>query len=119
VNVQLGQYLQPGQMLFSIVSMEQPWVVANFKETQMAKIRPGLKVTLHIDAYPGHEFEAKVASISPATGAKFALLPPDNASGNFVKTVQRMPVRIEFTSGDAYLTSLRAGMNAMVDVHID
>ncbi len=119
VNVQVGQLLQSGQSLFSIVPDENPWVVANFKETQLAKMRAGQKVSIHIDAFPGHDFEAKLTSFSPATGARFSLLPPDNASGNFVKVVQRLPVKIEFTGTDKLLKELRPGMNAVVDVHID
>lgn len=119
VNVQAGQLVSVGQSLFSIVSSDRPWVTANFKETQTEKIRVGQKVTVHIDAFPGHDFQAKVTSLSPATGSKFSLLPPDNASGNFVKTVQRLPVRIEFTMDDQFLKDLRAGMNVDVDVHID
>ncbi len=119
VNVQLGQLLQVGQSLFSVISDNDPWVVANFKETQLAKIRTGQKVIVHIDAYPGHEFEAKVTSLSPATGARFALLPPDNASGNFVKTVQRLPIKIEFTGHDQFIKELKPGMNVDVDVHLD
>lgn len=119
VNVQLGQYLQAGQSLFSIVLDNNPWVVGNFKETQLAKMREGQKVTVHVDAFPGHEFEGKLSSFSPATGSRFALLPPDNASGNFVKVVQRLPVKIEFTGSDPLLKDMRPGMNVDVDVHID
>ena len=119
VNAQVGQLLQAGQLLFSVVAGNAPWVVANFKETQFSRIRPGQKVTVKIDAFPGHEFEGKVASLSPASGAKFALLPPDNASGNFVKTVQRLPVKIEFTTSDQFLKDIRPGMNVDVDVHLD
>jgi len=119
INVQLGQLLQPGQSLFSVVLDTKPWVVANFKETQITKMHEGQLVTIHIDAFPGHEFTAKVASFSPATGSKFALLPPDNASGNFVKVVQRMPVKIEFNENDQFVKELRPGMNANVDVHIN
>jgi membrane fusion protein, multidrug efflux system len=119
VNVQLGQFLQAGQSLFSIVLDANPWVVANFKETQLAKMRQGQLVTVHVDAYPHHPFEAKLASFSPATGARFALLPPDNASGNFVKVVQRLPVKIEFTGNDPLVKELRPGMNVDVDVHVE
>ena len=119
INVQVGQFLQMGQSLFNVVANDAPWVIANFKETQLSKLRPGQKVIVHVDAVPGHDFEAKIASVSPATGARFALLPPDNASGNFVKTVQRVPVKIEFTGGDNFVKSLRAGMNVYVDVHLD
>jgi membrane fusion protein (multidrug efflux system) len=96
------------------------WVVANFKETQYDRIQIGQKVIVDVDALPGHEFEARVSSFSPATGARFALLPPDNASGNFVKVVQRLPIKIEFSNpGDSLLDRLKAGMNVNVDVHID
>ncbi len=119
VNVQVGQLLSVGQSLFSVVATSAPWVVANFKETQLEKLRVGQKVIVHIDAYPGHDFQAKVTSLSPATGSRFALLPPDNASGNFVKTVQRLPVKIEFTMDDQFLKDLKPGMNVDVDVHLD
>jgi membrane fusion protein, multidrug efflux system len=119
VNVQIGQFLQSGQSLFSLVLDTHPWVVANFKETQLKKLRDGQRVVIHADAYPGHNFEAKVASFSPATGSRFALLPPDNASGNFVKVVQRLPVNIEFTGSDILAKNLRPGMNVDVDVLLD
>lgn len=119
VNAQLGQYLQAGQSLFNIVLDKNVWIVGNFKETQMANMKTGQKVTIHVDAYPGHNFEAAITSFSPATGAKFALLPPDNASGNFVKVVQRIPVKIEFTGTDPMVKQLRPGMNVDVDVHIN
>ena len=120
VNVQPGQYLQAGQSLFSIVLNQSVWVVANFKETQLDKMKLGQKVMVKVDAYPGHQFEAKLTSFSPATGARFALLPPDNASGNFVKVVQRLPVKIEFSQGsDPLVKNLRPGMNVDVDVHLD
>jgi membrane fusion protein (multidrug efflux system) len=119
VNVQTGQLLQAGQSLFSVVLNSGPWVVANFKETQLSKMRAGQKVTVHIDAFPKHDFQARLTSFSPATGARFSLLPPDNATGNFVKVVQRLPVKIEFIGNDPMLKELRPGMNADVDVHID
>ena len=120
VNAQVGQYLQAGQSLFSIISTHKPWVVANFKETQLTRMKLGQRVIVHVDAYPEHEFVGKVASFSPATGARFALLPPDNASGNFVKVVQRLPVRIEFEeSKGEFISELRPGMNVFVDVELD
>lgn len=119
VNVQLGQLLQAGQSLFSIVLDETPWVVANFKETQINKMHAGQEVTLHVDAFPGQEFHGKVSSFSPATGSRFALLPPDNASGNFVKVVQRVPVKIELADNSPAVKELRPGMNVEVDVHIN
>ncbi len=119
VNVQVGQYLNAGQSTFSVVLDQSLWVIANFKETQYNKIRIGQPVDVEVDAIPGHNFEAKVSSFSPATGATFALLPPDNASGNFVKVVQRLPIKIEFTNmQDTVLKRLKAGMNVNVDVHI-
>lgn len=119
VNVQDGQYLQAGQSVFSVVLNQDVWVVANFKETQFQKMRIGQKVTVNVDAYPDHKFEATLTSFSPATGSRFALLPPDNASGNFVKVVQRLPAKIEFVnSKDSLVKQLRPGMNASVDVHL-
>lgn len=120
VNVQEGQFLQAGQSTFSIVHDTNIWVVANFKETQYRKMRIGQKVIVHADAFPKHDFEATLSSFSPATGAEFALLPPDNSSGNFVRVVQRLPVKIEFTdNNDSLLNRLRPGMNVDVDVHLD
>lgn len=120
VNLQAGQFLQAGQATFSIVQDNDLWVVANFKETQVDDLKVGQKVTVDVDALPQHDFEARVASFSPATGSRFALLPPDNSSGNFVKVVQRLPVRIEFTNPqDSLVRLLRAGMNVNVDVHLD
>jgi membrane fusion protein (multidrug efflux system) len=120
VNVQPGQFVQQGQPLFSIVHSENVWVIANFKETQLDKMKEGQRVVIKVDAYPGHKFEAKLTSFSPATGSTFALLPADNASGNFVKVVQRLPVKIEFTdAADTLARKLRPGLNVFVDVHLD
>jgi len=120
VNVQEGQLLQQGQSTFGIVRSTQIWVVANFKETQIRKMAIGQKVVVTADAFPKHEFEAELASFSPATGAKFSLLPPDNASGNFVKVVQRLPVKITFTNpSDSLMSRLMPGMNVDVDVHLN
>ena len=119
VPAQEGQFLQAGQLLFSIVLNNNKWVVANFKETQYNKMTEGQKVTIRADAFPKHDFDGVVSSFAPATGSKFALLPPDNASGNFVKVVQRLPVKIEFTNNkDSLIQRLRPGMNVSVDVHI-
>ncbi len=120
VNVQEGQFITAGQSLFSIVLNKEVWVVANFKETQFDKMKIGQKVIIHADAFPDHNFEATLSSYSPATGGKFALLPPDNASGNFVKVVQRLPVKIEFKNpNDPIIQQLRPGMSVYVDVHLD
>ncbi len=119
VDIQEGQLLQAGQSTFNIVHSSNIWVVANFKETQYRKMTIGQKVVVHADAFPDHDFDAVLSSFSPATGAKFSLLPPDNASGNFVKVVQRLPVKIEFTNpSDSLLQRLRPGMNVDVDVHL-
>jgi membrane fusion protein, multidrug efflux system len=119
VNVQDGQFVQAGQSVFSIVLSQDIWVVANFKETQFEKMKIGQKVTVHVDAFPDHSFEATLTSFSPATGSRFALLPPDNSSGNFVKVVQRLPVKIEFNNAaDPLVKQLKAGMNVNVDVHL-
>jgi membrane fusion protein (multidrug efflux system) len=121
ISIQPGQLVSQGQSLFYIVDTQSKWVVANFKETQLEKIQIGQKVTLEVDAYPGVEFEGEVSAFSPATGARFSLLPPDNATGNFVKTVQRLPIKIDFvTSTDAEkLSKLRSGMNVEVDIHLN
>lgn len=117
INLQPGQLVQAGQSLFNIVNTKQIYVTANYKETQLEKIRVGQEAIIKVDAYPHHEFKAKVTSLSPATGAKFALLPPDNASGNFVKTVQRLPIKIEFTDEkDEMLKLIRPGMNVEADI---
>lgn len=119
VNVQVGQFINAGQAIFSVVLDQNLWVIANYKETQYSKIKIGQRVLIDADAIPGHSFEGVVSSFSPATGARFALLPPDNASGNFVKVVQRLPIKIEFSNPqDSLLNRLRAGMNVNVDVHI-
>lgn len=118
INLQPGQMVNQGQSLFNLVN-NNFWVIANFKETQMEKIVEGNKVVLKFDAFPNHKFDAKVTSISPATGSKFALLPPDNASGNFVKVVQRVPIKIEFVNPkDDMIKKLRPGMNVAVDVEV-
>ena len=117
VNLQPGQFVSAGQALFEVVPNLKRWVVANFKETQMTKIRTGQDVEIHVDAFPDMDLKGKVSSISPATGAKMALLPPDNASGNFIKVVQRIPVRIDLVgASDSTLQMLSSGMSVDVDV---
>ncbi|KZK74977.1 MAG: efflux transporter periplasmic adaptor subunit [Pelodictyon luteolum] len=116
-NVQPGQFVQPGQHLIALVGSGRLWVVANFKETQMEKMRPGQKVSIRVDAFPGETYEGTVESISAGTGAKFSLLPPDNASGNFVKVAQRVPVKIVFDRKPE--RPLSTGMNVVVDVRVD
>ncbi|HZU53786.1 MAG TPA: HlyD family efflux transporter periplasmic adaptor subunit, partial [Holophagaceae bacterium] len=113
-TVQLGQVLQPGQSLMTVVP-EHSFVIANFKETQLAKMRPGQKAEVEVDMN-GRTLDATVDSISAATGASMSLLPPENATGNFVKVVQRIPVKITFDPKDAADAGLRPGMNVTVTV---
>ncbi len=110
-----GEQINASQPLFAIVTDKAPWVDANFKETDLTHVRVGQSATIELDTYPGVTWRAKVKSISPATGAEFAILPPQNASGNWVKVVQRLPVRLEL-SERAGAPPLRAGMTATVTV---
>ena len=120
VDIQPGQLVQAGQSLFQIINNASAWVIANFKETQLNKMVEGQKVTIKVDAYPDYDFQGTIASFSPATGSRFSLLPPDNATGNFVKTIQRLPVKISLdaTNDPKKIQLLRPGMNADVDVHL-
>jgi membrane fusion protein (multidrug efflux system) len=115
-QVELGQLVQAGQPLLTVVSDTGVWVTANFKETQLHDLRVGQNVDLEIDAYGGVSAKGKVESVSAATGAKFALLPPDNATGNFTKVVQRVPVRIRVTEGLGKDRPLRPGMSVVANV---
>jgi membrane fusion protein (multidrug efflux system) len=115
-QVEVGQLVQPGQPLLTIVSDTGVWVTANFKETQLSEVRVGSPAEIDVDAYSGCKAEGKVESIGAATGAKFALLPPDNATGNFTKVVQRVPVRIVVTRGCGNDKPLRPGMS--VEAHV-
>jgi membrane fusion protein (multidrug efflux system) len=117
-NVEVGQMVQAGQPLLAIVDGQDMWVTANFKETQLAKMRVGQPVDIEIDAYPGKIFHARIESLSAATGARFSLLPPDNATGNFTKVVQRVPVKIVFTDPPDPQHPLRVGMNVSVVVNV-
>ncbi len=115
-TVEVGQLVQPGQTMMSVVADTGIWVTANFKETQLDDIRVGQPVELDIDAYDGAPAQGVVESISAASGARFALLPPDNATGNFTKVVQRVPVRIRITNGLGATRPLRPGMSVYVRV---
>ena len=115
-NVQKGQVVAIGQPLMAVADNNKIWVVANFKETQIEKMREGQEVEIEVDAYSKKTFKGKVASFSQATGSKFSLLPADNATGNFVKVTQRIPVKIEFTGGKDANYPLRAGMSVTVKV---
>jgi membrane fusion protein, multidrug efflux system len=114
-TVEVGQIVQPGQPLLALVPLDDVWVTANFKETQLEHIRPGQAAHVSVDAF-GHTFEGKVDSIAAATGARFSLLPPENASGNFVKVVQRVPVKITLSPGQNDERLLRPGMSVHATV---
>jgi len=113
-NVEVGQLVQPGEPLMSVVPMDDIWITANLKETEVADVKPGDPVDITADAYGGKHFTGKVESISPATGARFSLLPPDNATGNFTKVVQRVPVRIAVPQSTDPAFTLRPGMSVVV-----
>ncbi len=117
-NLEIGQYVQPGQPLMSVVNKEKFWVIANFKETQLEKMKEGQEVDIILDGYPDVEIKGKVASFSLATGAKFSLLPPDNATGNFVKITQRVPVKIELLEEAKYKDILKAGLSVEAEVKV-
>jgi membrane fusion protein (multidrug efflux system) len=114
-SVEVGQVIQPGQPLFALVSLGDVWVTANFKETQLRHMQPGQRAVVQVDAL-GSEFNGRVDSISAATGAKFSLLPPENASGNYVKVVQRIPVKIVLDPGQDPNHRLRPGMSVVPTV---
>jgi len=118
-NISEGQYVQAGAPLFTIVNDTTYWIVANFKESQIRKLRPGMHVDIELDAYPKLEISGKIETLSDATGARFALIPPDNASGNFVKVTQRIPVRINISDIDKYRDILRAGLSANVSIPLN
>jgi len=118
-NITLGQFVQAGTPLFSIVNDSIYWVTANFKENQIATFRVGKQVELRIDAFPNEKITGTIESISDATGAKFALLPPDNSSGNFVKVTQRVPVKIKINNIEKHKQYLRAGLSVFVSAAIN
>jgi membrane fusion protein, multidrug efflux system len=113
-----GQFVQAGTPLFSIVNDTTYWIVANFKETQIKKFHPGMEVDIKLDAYPDAKIKGSIESLSEATGAKFSLLPPDNASGNFVKVTQRVPVKIAINNINDYKNILRAGLSAGIAISV-
>lgn len=115
-QIQLGRYVTAGTPVFSIIDTSNPWVDANPKESDFTYVAVGQSVTLEVDAFPNHPFKGTVGSLSPGTGAQFAILPPQNASGNFVKVVQRVPVRIYFDKNDKYVRKLKAGMSVYTTI---
>jgi membrane fusion protein (multidrug efflux system) len=116
-TVEVGQVVQPGQPLMALILLDRPWITANFKETQLRDMRPGQPATVKIDAYGGREYKGKVDSIAAATGARFSLLPPENATGNYVKVVQRVPVKIVLEPGQDPEHVLRPGMSVAPTVY--
>jgi membrane fusion protein, multidrug efflux system len=115
-SAEVGQQVAIGQPLMAILPSQDVWVVANFKETQMKNVHPGQKVEIEVDTFPGHRFTGHVESVAAGTGATFALLPPDNATGNFTKVVQRVPVKILFDAGQKELEHLRAGLSVVATI---
>src|SRR3954464_3233471 len=114
-SIQMGRYLTAGTPVFSLIDDAKPWIDANPKETDITHLRVGQPVDISVDSFPGRRFHGVVAAVSPGTGAQFAILPPQNASGNWVKVVQRVPIRIEFAPGED-VRDLRAGMSVNVDI---
>jgi membrane fusion protein (multidrug efflux system) len=115
-NIQLGRFVAAGTPVFSVVDLDNPWVDANPKESDFTYVAVGQTVDLNIDSFPDHTFKGTVGSLSPGTGATFAILPPQNATGNFVKIVQRIPVRIYFDKNDPMVAKLKSGMSVYVSI---
>jgi membrane fusion protein (multidrug efflux system) len=115
-QIQLGRFVMAGSPVFSVIDTSKPWVDANPKESDFTYVAVGQPVTIDVDAFPNHVFKGTVGSLSPGTGAQFAILPPQNATGNFVKVVQRVPVRIYFDSNDKHVQKLKAGMSAYTTI---
>src|SRR5215467_13575436 len=115
-QIQLGRFVTAGTPVFSIIDVANPWVDANPKESDFTYVAEGQPVMLDVDAFPNHVFKGYVGSLSPGTGAQFAILPPQNATGNFVKVVQRVPVRIYFDKDDPFVKKLKAGMSVYATI---
>jgi membrane fusion protein (multidrug efflux system) len=115
-QIQLGRFVAAGTPVFSVIDTANPWVDANLKESDFTYVATGQPVSIEVDAFPDHVFKGTIGSLSPGTGAQFAILPPQNATGNFVKVVQRVPVRIYFDSHDKDVERLKAGMSAYTTI---
>jgi membrane fusion protein, multidrug efflux system len=115
-QIQLGRFVAAGTPVFSVIDISDPWVDANPKESDFTYVAVGQPVSLDVDAFPNHVFKGYVGSLSPGTGAQFAILPPQNATGNFVKVVQRVPVRIYFDKDDPFVSKLKAGMSVYATI---
>jgi membrane fusion protein (multidrug efflux system) len=117
-SVEVGQVVQPGQPLLAVVNLDDVWIVANYKETQLTHVRPGMGATIHVDTYPDLRLRARVDSIQSGTGSRFSLLPPENASGNFVKVVQRIPVKLVLEPGQENGKLLVPGMSVIPTIEL-
>ena len=115
-GVRVGEFVRPGDQLMALVPLPEVYVVANFKETQLDRMRPGQPVEIEVDALPGSHFEGRVESFAPASGSEFSLLPPENATGNFTKIVQRVPVRIAVPADSPLAGLLRPGLSVVAAV---
>ena len=115
-QIQLGRFVVAGSPVFTVIDVAKPWVDSNLKESDFTHLAVGQPVEIEVDAFPDHVFKGTVGSLSPGTGAQFAILPPQNATGNFVKVVQRIPVRIYFDQNDPLLKKLKAGMSAYATI---
>jgi membrane fusion protein (multidrug efflux system) len=118
-GVRAGQYVRPGVQVISVVPLESVWVLANYKETQLTRMAPGQRASIIVDSFPGAVIEGFVDSIAPASGSQFSLLPPDNATGNFTKVVQRIPVKIALKPGYPLAGRLRPGMSVTATIFTD
>ena len=116
LRIERGEYVRPGARLAAVVPLQDVWIVANYKETQLTRLKPGQQVMVEVDTFPGVTVQGRVDSVSPASGAQFSLLPPDNATGNYTKVVQRIPVKIVLEPGHALEGRLRPGMSVVTRV---
>ena len=115
-QIQLGRFVVAGSPVFTVIDVAKPWVDSTLKESDLAHVAVGQPVEIDVDAFPDHTFRGTIGSLSPGTGAQFAILPPQNATGNFVKVVQRIPVRIYFDQDDPFVKKLKAGMSAYATI---
>jgi membrane fusion protein (multidrug efflux system) len=118
-GVRAGQYVRPGAQVISVVPLDTVWVVANYKETQLTRVAVGQPASITVDSFPAVTISGHVDSIAPASGSQFTLLPPDNATGNFTKVVQRIPVKIVLDPGNALAGKLRPGMSVIATINTD
>jgi membrane fusion protein (multidrug efflux system) len=117
--MEVGNQIQAGQPLMAVVPLDDVWVVANYKETQLARVKAGQKASFTVDSYPGQSFKGKVHSVMAGTGSAFSLFPPENATGNYVKVVQRIPVKIVLEEGADPSHVLRVGMSVVPTIFVE